>query len=136
PAPGQGALAVQVRAHDRERRELVGRLDDPATRLAVTAEREVLRRSGGGCRAPLGALAEIGDGTMRLLAGVVAPSGSRAAVAERTGAMRRSPNELGHCAWRWRLRPSSPRSSSAIVEPPPWQRRCEETDDRAAGDPR
>ena len=85
PAPGQGALAVQVRADDPERRELVGRLDDADTRLAVTAEREVLRRTGGGCRAPLGALAEIGDGTMRLLAGVVEPSGSGAVFAERNG---------------------------------------------------
>lgn len=57
PAPGQGALAVQTRTDDARVRDLVGRLDHPPTRQAVELERAILARSGGGCRAPLGALA-------------------------------------------------------------------------------
>jgi hydroxymethylbilane synthase len=70
PAPGQGAIAVQVRAGDRETRRAVALLDDAATRTAVMAERALLRATGGGCRAPIGALATVEGSTIRLLAGV------------------------------------------------------------------
>jgi hydroxymethylbilane synthase len=57
PAPGQGALAVQTRADDARVRDLVARLDHAPTRRAIELERAILALSGGGCRAPLGALA-------------------------------------------------------------------------------
>ena len=75
PAPGQGALAVQVRADDPVTRPLAARLDDTATRAAVEAERAFLRASGGGCRAPLGALAEV-DGPTITIRGAAAHEGS------------------------------------------------------------
>jgi hydroxymethylbilane synthase len=75
PAPGQGALAVQVRAGDPVARSLAARLDDPATRAAVEAERAFLRASGGGCRAPLGALATV-DGDTLTIHGAVAAEGA------------------------------------------------------------
>ncbi|HSO30508.1 MAG TPA: hydroxymethylbilane synthase [Candidatus Sulfomarinibacteraceae bacterium] len=59
PAPGQGALAIQCRAGDNATRAWLARLDDPATRSAVETEREFLRATGGGCRAPIGALGRI-----------------------------------------------------------------------------
>jgi hydroxymethylbilane synthase len=59
PAPGQGAVAVQVRSDDAVARELVSRLDDAPTRAAVEAERAFLHASGGGCRAPIGAHARV-----------------------------------------------------------------------------
>jgi hydroxymethylbilane synthase len=43
PAPGQGALAIQVRANDDETRTLCTALDHEPTRLATTAELEFLR---------------------------------------------------------------------------------------------
>ncbi len=76
PAPGQGALAVQVRASDRRAGEAVGAIDDPLVRLAVTLERAILRSLGGGCRAPIGALAATSDGSLELTAGSVAPDGT------------------------------------------------------------
>ena len=60
PAPGQGALAVEVRAVDGADRPLdssLRTLDDPASRAAVTAERAVLAGLDAGCSAPVGALA-------------------------------------------------------------------------------
>ncbi|HPA17010.1 MAG TPA: hydroxymethylbilane synthase [Verrucomicrobiae bacterium] len=57
PAPGQGALAVQVRAGDGRVAALVGALDHPPTRIAASTERAFLRGIGGGCGIPLGALA-------------------------------------------------------------------------------
>jgi hydroxymethylbilane synthase len=57
PAPGQGALAVQCRVDDEAARALVSALDDPAARAETTAERGFLRALGGGCAAPVAALA-------------------------------------------------------------------------------
>jgi len=62
PAPGQGALAVEVRADDGHTASVVGVLDDPDTRTCVTAERTVLAELEAGCSAPVGALAEVVDG--------------------------------------------------------------------------
>jgi len=68
PAPAQGALAVQVRAADTELIAALTRVDHVATRVGVDAERALLRQIGGGCLAPLGALGEVADGTLRLRA--------------------------------------------------------------------
>jgi hydroxymethylbilane synthase len=76
PAPGQGALAVQCRADDAELRVLLARTDDPEVRLAVAVERWVLEGTGGTCRSPVGALATVSGGRLRLLAGAAAPDGS------------------------------------------------------------
>ncbi len=69
PAPGQGSLAIQCRADDSRTRVLLARLDDPPTRAAVETERAFLVASGGGCRAPIGALALVDGEAIRLLAG-------------------------------------------------------------------
>ena len=60
PAPGQGALAVQARRHDRAA-HLLAALDHAPTRIAVGLERSVLRALGGGCAAPCGAYASLAD---------------------------------------------------------------------------
>lgn len=88
PAPGQGAIAVQVRADDSGLREVLGVLGDAATELAVEAERSFLRASGGGCRAPIGALASIEGDSLRLYGGYARPDGSAAAADEVRGPIR------------------------------------------------
>lgn len=70
PAPGQAAIAVEVRTDDASTRELVAVLDDAATATAVRAERAVLRGLGGGCHLALGALAEV-EGTILHLRAVL-----------------------------------------------------------------
>ena len=62
PAPGQGALAVECRDSDTTTADLLGSLDDTATRLAVTAERTLLAALEAGCSAPVGAYGEAADG--------------------------------------------------------------------------
>ncbi|MPV37821.1 hydroxymethylbilane synthase [Georgenia subflava] len=85
PAPGQGALAVECRTEDL-REDALGdplrQIDHVPTRLAVLAERAVLRTLEAGCAAPVGAHARLGtgdDGTsvLELSVGVFAPDGSR-----------------------------------------------------------
>jgi hydroxymethylbilane synthase len=76
PAPGQGALAVQVREDDRDTLEVIRELDHARSRLALEAERAVVATLGGDCSLPLGAYAEERDGAIRVLAVVIRPDGS------------------------------------------------------------
>jgi hydroxymethylbilane synthase len=65
PAPAQGALALECRVSDMDVELLLGStLDDEATRAAVTAERAMLAALEAGCRAPVGALAEVVEDVM------------------------------------------------------------------------
>lgn len=85
PAPGQGALAVEVRADDKELRELLNAIDDHHVRSEVTAEREVLRNLGGGCLLPVGTYARILEGSLVLDAAVAAFDGSTVIRANHAG---------------------------------------------------
>ncbi len=81
PAPGQGALAVEVAArHPALAADVAAALDYAPSRAAVTAERSLLRSLGAGCTAPVGALAEHAEGDdgpeIWLRAVVAAPDGS------------------------------------------------------------
>lgn len=72
-APGQGALAIEVRAGEED---LVDMLDDPATRVAVEAERRVLALLEAGCSAPVGVHAWWVEDELRLDARVYRLDGS------------------------------------------------------------
>ena len=80
PAPGQGALAVEVRADDVATAAVVAALDDPDARACTTAERVLLAELEAGCSAPVGALAEVVEGTdgpeLSLRAVVTTPDGA------------------------------------------------------------
>src|SRR3954454_9850191 len=62
PAPGQGALGIECRSSDRSVLEALAALEDPTTRVAVLAERQLLATLEAGCTAPVGALAEVVEG--------------------------------------------------------------------------
>jgi hydroxymethylbilane synthase len=87
PAPGQGAIAIQVRRDDEATVVAVSAVDDRCTRIAVEAERAFLRASGGGCRAPIGALATIDGDELDLLGGWGDPQGGSFEIANRRGAL-------------------------------------------------
>jgi hydroxymethylbilane synthase len=75
PAPGQGALGIDLQA-------LVALLGDPASSACVRAERAVNRALGGDCTIPLGAFAELHGTGLRLRALVASPDGRRIVRAE------------------------------------------------------
>ena len=79
PAPGQGCLAIQARADDAATLGAAVALEHAPTRTALLAERSVMRRLGGGCALPLGAYADVEEGTVRMVAGVFTPDGAREA---------------------------------------------------------
>ncbi len=76
PAAGQGALGIEIRAGDDEMRKHLAFLDDPAARATTTCERALLQRLGGGCQVPIGAFAEMREGSLHLTAIVARPDGS------------------------------------------------------------
>ena len=55
PAPGQGALGIEIRADDAATRTALQPLHDPVSAVAVSAERALLAALGGGCQAPVAA---------------------------------------------------------------------------------
>jgi len=76
PAPGQGAIAIQARRSDRDVLAMLADVDDADVRFAVEVEREVLKATGGTCRAPVGALASADEGQFTLLVAGVNSDGS------------------------------------------------------------
>ena len=68
PAPGQGALGIEVLREDEATISLLAPLNDPATRAATMAERGVSRGLGGSCQVPLAAYAEIEGSELRMRA--------------------------------------------------------------------
>jgi hydroxymethylbilane synthase len=94
PAPGQGAIAVEVREEDTRAREMVGVLDDAETAATVRAERAVLRAIGGGCHLALGALGRMDGARLHLKAVLFDHSGGEPKMAELSGE-REEAEELG-----------------------------------------
>jgi hydroxymethylbilane synthase len=90
PAPGQGALALQVRCplhplntddstRDPAIHAAVHALNCSTTEFAVAAERAVLQSLGGGCQLPLGAYCHQSDDQWHLHAMIVSPDGDQVA---------------------------------------------------------
>jgi hydroxymethylbilane synthase len=79
PAPGQGIVAIEIRAGDLNVARAVHKIDDPDARAALESERAVVQTLGGGCQTPVGAMASHrADGEIDLIAVVVSLDGARA----------------------------------------------------------
>ena len=77
PAPGQGALALEVRKEDSRVAAMLAGLNDPRTAMAVHAERAFLRRMGGGCNSPVAVHARPVDSEVLIEGLVASPDGTR-----------------------------------------------------------
>ncbi|PZE69375.1 hydroxymethylbilane synthase [Curtobacterium sp. MCPF17_018] len=77
-APGQGALAVEIRSDETDRGLLAAlrKIEHAQTRLTVTAEREVLAKLEAGCSAPIGATAVVDAELLLVSATVYRPDGT------------------------------------------------------------
>lgn len=93
-APGQGALALEVRSSDCAGQGTIARalasVNHVTTRACVFAERQVLSELGVGCAAPLGASAVVDDGLLFLTATLYALDGSESISASHAA----TPNSL------------------------------------------
>ncbi len=75
PAPGQGALAIQIRSGDKEAAKAARRLDDEESHRQIRAERAFLKRIGAGCHVPAGALCTWEGETVMLEGMIASPDG-------------------------------------------------------------
>ena len=66
PAIGQGALGIETRMNDEAVEEKVRFLDDPASSVAIRAERAFLRRLQGGCQVPIGCFGQKISSNLRI----------------------------------------------------------------------
>jgi hydroxymethylbilane synthase len=87
PAPGQGIVAIEIRADDGKSRETVSGIHDALAGAALEAERTVVAALGGGCQLPLGALASVNGSEMEIHAMVCSPDGTRLIRAHAHGAV-------------------------------------------------
>lgn len=87
PAPGQGALGIEVCAHRADALAWVQALNDPETAACVRAERAFSRALGGSCQVPLGGYAIMEEGQVWLRGFVATADG----VSMVSGELRGSP---------------------------------------------
>src|SRR4051794_40543206 len=85
PAVGQGALAIETRLDGGAGMQASQKLDDAETRAAITAERAVLAKLGGGCEVPIGAYGKVLHRSLHLRAIVISPDGVRMVREELSG---------------------------------------------------
>jgi hydroxymethylbilane synthase len=86
PAGGQGIIALQVRIDDQTTKALLALVNDRETLLCLQAEREFLRGLQGDCNCPVGVLAKIDDGNMKMRAQVFVGESATPWEAEAEGA--------------------------------------------------
>jgi hydroxymethylbilane synthase len=86
PAVAQGALGIEHRADDALLQELLAPLSHHETKIAVLAERSVLRVVEGNCQLPVAAHALIGGDRLSLVGLLADPDGSHVRRAEVRGA--------------------------------------------------
>jgi hydroxymethylbilane synthase len=101
PAPGQGALGLEIRTGEQSLRQHIHFLDDPEARATTTCERALLLSLGGGCQVPIGALAATVNGKLELHAVVARPDGGSLLRESQTGD---DPQQLGFAVGRALLR--------------------------------
>ncbi|MGH7378038.1 MAG: hydroxymethylbilane synthase [Candidatus Methylomirabilales bacterium] len=94
PAPGQGALGLEIRADDGATAAVVAVLEDGRSRIAVTAERAFLRRLGGSCNVPIAAYGTV-RGDLLTLTGLVASPDGKALVRDTLPGAAREAESLG-----------------------------------------
>jgi hydroxymethylbilane synthase len=85
PAPGQGALGIEIRSGLDALKSQLAPFNHRLTEVCVRAERAVARALGGSCQIPLGAYATCSTDTIELSAFIAMPDGSRMLRANATG---------------------------------------------------
>jgi hydroxymethylbilane synthase len=94
PAPGQGAIAIVCRSDDAALADMLQRIEDRHSRIAVLAERALIRKVEGGCRFPIGAVAITNEDKITLYASVFSADGKQSIHIKKSGRATK-PEQLG-----------------------------------------
>jgi len=76
PSPAQGAIGIELRSDDAQTSQIIARLDDEPTAIALACERAFLAALDGSCRTPIAGLAQWENGILRFRGEVLALDGS------------------------------------------------------------
>jgi len=85
PAPGQGAIGIELRSNDEDMKEIISAINDRDTFIAVEAERAFLSQLDGSCRTPIAALARVDGEALSFKGVILTPGGARIYETERKG---------------------------------------------------
>jgi hydroxymethylbilane synthase len=94
PAPGQGAIAIVCRSDDAALADMLQQIEDRHSRIAVLAERALIRKVEGGCRFPIGAVAITNEDKLTLYASVFSADGKQSIHIKKSGTATK-PEQLG-----------------------------------------
>ena len=94
PAVGQGAIAIEARSDDEDVRQALNKLNDEKTLLVVRAERALMKELEGGCQVPIGANAQVENGTIHIEALVASINGEKIVKDEASGS-EEQPEKVG-----------------------------------------
>ncbi|HDZ86835.1 MAG TPA: hydroxymethylbilane synthase [Actinobacteria bacterium] len=94
PAVGQGAIAIEARSDDEDVRQALNKLNDEKTLLVVRAERALMKELEGGCQVPIGANAQVENGTIHIDALVASINGEKIVKDEASGS-EEQPEKVG-----------------------------------------
>ena len=93
PAPGQGALGIELLSGDAAMAQVVAPLNAPETAFCVRAERALSRALGGSCQVPLGGYAVMENGQLWLRGFVASVDGQQMVAAEVRGPVGLTPDD-------------------------------------------
>ena len=85
PSPGQGALGIVCRKNDSKTLQMLKKIEDPNTRIAVESERALSEFVDSGCRFPVGAFALVNGESLDLTVVAYSIDGKQALIVKKSG---------------------------------------------------
>ena len=77
PAPGQGAISVEVKKKNNEIIDLISKINDDETNLTTHYERSFMNELGGGCNSPIGAYSFISNKKKKITGSILSLDGKK-----------------------------------------------------------
>ena len=77
PAPGQGAISVEVKKNNKEIIDLISKINDEKTNLTTHYERSFMNELGGGCNSPIGAYSFISNKKKKITGSILSLDGKK-----------------------------------------------------------
>ncbi|HSV48826.1 MAG TPA: hydroxymethylbilane synthase, partial [Candidatus Acidoferrales bacterium] len=86
-AAGQGAIAIVAKEGNTEVIKILQSVEDPTCRAEITSERSLVLKLEGGCRVPIGAVAQTNGDRLTLTGSVYSLEGGKKITAQASGAL-------------------------------------------------
>ena len=77
PAPGQGAISVEIKKKNNEVHDVLKNINDEETNLCTHYERSFMNELGGGCNSPIGAYSFISNNKKKITGSILSLDGKQ-----------------------------------------------------------